>query len=101
MAEFVILLEFEENQKNSKLLKALDSSVGKRFTIKRSNGKALIKETLFDALQMTIESSSDIDSISLLQKSDSSLKQLVMNADLWSSEYDEILRKIRYDRKLA
>lgn len=101
MAEFVILLEFEENQKNSKLLKALDSSVGKRFTIKRSNGKALIKETLFDALQMTIESSSDIDSISLLQRSDSSLKQIVMNAELWSSEYDEILRKIRYDRKLA
>lgn len=101
MAEFVILLEFEENQKNSKLLKALDSSVGKKFTIKRSNGKALIKETLFDALQMTIESSSDIDSISLLQRSDSSLKQIVMNAELWSSEYDEILRKIRYDRKLA
>lgn len=101
MAEFVILLEFEENQKNSKILKALDSSVGKRFTIKRSNGKALIKETLFDALQMTIESSSDVDSISLLQRSDSSLKQIVMNAELWSSEYDEILRKIRYDRKLA
>lgn len=101
MAEFVILLEFEENQKNSKLSKAIDSSVGKKFTIKRSNGKALIKEALFDALQMTIESSSDIESISLLQKSDSSLKQLVMNAELWSSEYDEILRKIRYDRKLA
>ena len=99
MIEFVLLIEFEENRKNSKLSKAIDSSVGKRFTIRRSEGKALIKESLFDALQMTIESS-EIESISLLKKSGSSYETLIANAEVWSSEYDEILRKLRYDRKL-
>lgn len=99
MTEFVLLLEFEENRKNSKLLEALNSSVGKKFTERRSEGKALIKEALFDALQMMIESS-EVDSVSLLQKSGSSLKSIVRDAEVWSSDYDKILRKLRYDRKL-
>ena len=56
MSEFALLLEFEDNRKNSKLVDALNSKLGKKFTIKRSAKMALIKEVLFDALQMTIES---------------------------------------------
>lgn len=100
MSEFALLLEFEDNKKNSKLIDALSSKIGKKFTIKRSTDKALIKEALFDALQMTIESS-DIDSISLLQISGSKVERIISDAELWSSEYDAILRKIRYDRTLS
>ena len=100
MAEFALLLEFEDNKKNSKLIEALNSKVGKKFTIRRSDSKALIKESLFDALQMTIESS-DVDSISLMQISGSKIERIISDAEVWSSDYDVILRKLRYDRKLS
>lgn len=100
MSEFALLLEFEDNKKNSKLIEALNSKVGKKFTIRRSASKALIKEVLFDALQMTIESS-DIDSVSLMQISGSKIERVISDADVWSSEYDAILRKLRYDRTLS
>lgn len=100
MSEFALLLEFEDNKKNSKLIEALNSKVGKKFTIRRSTSKALIKEVLFDALQMTIESS-DIDSVSLMQISGSKIERVISDADVWSSEYDSILRRLRYDRTLS
>lgn len=100
MSEFALLLEFEDNKKNSKLIEALNSKVGKKFTIRRSASKVLIKEVLFDALQMTIESS-DIDSISLMQISGSKIERVISDADVWSSEYDAILRRLRYDRTLS
>ena len=100
MSEFALLLEFEDNRKNSKLVDALNSKLGKKFTIKRSAKMALIKEVLFDALQMTIESS-DVDRISLLQISGSKAERIISDAEVWSSEYDAILRKIRYDRTLS
>ena len=100
MSEFALLLEFEDNKKNSKLIEALNSKVGKKFTIRRSASKTLIKEVLFDALQMTIESS-DIDSVSLMQISGSKIERVISDADVWSSEYDAILRRLRYDRTLS
>lgn len=100
MSEFALLLEFEDSKKNSKLIEALNSKVGKKFTIRRSASKALIKEVLFDALQMTIESS-DIDGVSLMQISGSKIERVISDADVWSSEYDAILRKLRYDRTLS
>ena len=53
--QFLILLEFEKNRKNSRLNEALDSKVGKKFTIKRDKEKAIIAEELFDVLQAEIE----------------------------------------------
>ena len=63
MSEFALLLEFEDNRKNSKLIDALNSKIGKKFTIKRSAKMALIKEVLFDALKLTTESS-EVDRLS-------------------------------------
>lgn len=100
MAEFAVLLEFEDNRKNSRLISALNSSTGKKFTIKRSKDKALIREQLFDVLQMEIESA-DVDYISLMQIKNNKVKTLVKDAELWTEEYDQILRKLRYDRTFA
>lgn len=100
MAEFAVLLEFEDNRKNSRLISALNSSVGQKSTIKRSKDKVLIKEQLFDVLQMEIESA-DVDYISLMQIKNNKIKTLVKDAELWTEEYDQILRKLRYDRTFA
>lgn len=97
MSEFAILIEVEDNRKNSNLLKRLESSVGKKYTIRQTGDKYLIKEALFDALQMEIECG-DIDFISLVQIDGSKMQYVVKEAELWSEEYDQILRKLRFDR---
>lgn len=97
MSEFAILIEFEDNRKNSNLLKRLRSSVGKKYTIRQIEDKYLIKEALFDALQMEIECG-DIDFISLVQIEGSKMQYIIKEAELWTEEYDQILRKLRYDR---
>lgn len=97
MSEFAILIEVEDNRKNSNLLKRLESSVGKKYTIRQTSDKYLIKEALFDALQMEIECG-DIDFISLVQIDGSKMQYVVKEAELWSEEYDQILRKLRFDR---
>ena len=97
MSEFAILIEFEDNRKNSNLLRRLESSVGKKYTIRQTGDKYLIKEVLFDALQMEIECV-DIDFISLVQIDGSKMQHIIKEAELWSEEYDRILRKLRFDR---
>ena len=100
MSEFAILIEFEDNRKNANLLKRLNSSVGKKYTIRQTGDKYLIKEVLFDALQMEIECG-DVDLISLVQIDGSKMQYVIKEAELWSEEYDQILRKIRFDRVFA
>lgn len=98
--QFMIMLEFEKNRKNSRLIEILDSKIGKKFTLRRSEDKALITEELFDKLQAEIEKS-DIDYISLLVKNDEGKTSfLVKDAEMGDVEYDEILRKLRYDRTI-
>lgn len=97
MSEFAILIEFEDNRKNSNLLKRLRSSVGQKYTIRQIEDKYLIKEALFDALQMEIECA-DVDFISLVQVDGSKMQYIIKEAELWTDEYDQILRKLRFDR---
>lgn len=98
--QFMIMLEFEKNRKNSRLIEILDSKIGKKFTLRRSEDKALITEELFDKLQAEIEKS-DIDYIALLVKNDEGKTSfLVKDAEMGDAEYDEILRKLRYDRTI-
>ena len=98
--QFMIMLEFEKNRKNSRLIEILDSKIGKKFTLRRGEDKALITEELFDKLQAEIEKS-DIDYISLLVKNDEGKTSfLVKDAEMGDAEYDEILRKLRYDRAI-
>lgn len=98
--QFLILLEFDKNRKNSRLIEALDSKVGKKFTIKRDDEKALIKEELFDVLQAEIERS-DVDYLSLIAKdSEGKTSIVVKDAEMWSPEYDKILRTLRFNRKI-
>lgn len=98
--QFMIMLEFEKNRKNSRLIEILDSKIGKKFTLRRSEDKSLITEELFDKLQAEIEKS-DIDYISLLVKNDEGKTSfLVKDAEMGDAEYDEILRKLRYDRTI-
>ena len=100
MSEFAILIEFEDNRKNANLLKRLNSSVGQKYTIRQTSDKYLIKEVLFDALQMEIECG-DVDFISLVQIDGAKMQYVIKEAELWSEEYDQILRKIRFDRVFA
>ena len=97
MSEFAILIEVEDNRKNSNLLKRLESSVGKKYTIRQTGDKYLIKEVLFDALQMEIECA-DVDFISLVQVDGSKMQYVIKEAELWTDDYDQILRKLRFDR---
>lgn len=98
--QFMIMLEFEKNRKNSRLIELLDSKIGKKFTIRRSEDKALITEELFDKLQAEIEKS-DVDYISLLMKNDEGKTSFIIrDAEVGDHEYDEILRKLRYNRKI-
>ena len=98
--QFLILLEFEKNRKNSRLNEALDSKVGKKFTIKRDKEKAIITEELFDVLQAEIESA-DVDYISLIAKDQKGKTSfIVRDAELWTEDYDQILRTLRFDRTI-
>lgn len=98
--QFLILLEFEKNRKNSRLNEALDSKVGKKFTIKRDKEKAIIAEELFDVLQAEIESA-DVDYISLISKDQKGKTSfIVRDAELWTEDYDRILRTLRFDRTI-
>lgn len=98
--QFLLLLEFDDNRKNSRLNEALSSKVGKAYTVKRDDEKAIIKEELFDVLQAEIERS-DVDYISLIAvKDDKSTFFVVKDAEMWSEEYDQILRTLRFDRKI-
>lgn len=98
--QFLILLEFEKNRKNSRLNEALDSKVGKKFTIKRDKEKAIIAEELFDVLQAEIESA-DVDYISLIAKDQKGKTSfIVRDAELWTEDYDQILRTLRFDRTI-
>ena len=98
--QFLILLEFEKNRKNSRLNEALDSKVGKKFTIKRDKEKAIIAEELFDVLQAKIESA-DVDYISLIAKDQKGKTSfIVRDAELWTEDYDQILRTLRFDRTI-
>lgn len=98
--QFLILLEFEKNRKNSRLNEALDSKVGKKFTIKRDKEKAIIAEELFDVLQAEIESA-DVDYISLIAKDQQGKTSfIVRDAELWTEDYDQILRTLRFDRTI-
>ena len=98
--QFLILLEFEKNRKNSRLNEALDSKVGKKFTIKRDKDKAIIAEELFDVLQAEIESA-DVDYVSLIAKDqEGKTSFIVRDAELWTEDYDRILRTLRFDRTI-
>ena len=97
MSEFAILIEFEDNRKNANLLERLRSPIGLKYTLRQIEDKYLLKESLFDALQMEIELA-DVDFISLVQIDGSKMQYIVKEAELWTEEYDQILRKIRYDR---
>ena len=98
--QFLILLEFEKNRKNSRLNEALDSKVGKKFTIKRDKEKAIIAEELFDVLQAEIERA-DVDYISLIAKDQKGKTSfIVRDAELWTEDYDQILRTLRFDRTI-
>lgn len=95
--QFAIMLEFDDNKKNSRLTKLLNSKTGKSHTLKRTKDKALITEALFDSMQMEIEIA-DVDFVSLVQVEDSKMKAIVKDAELMSPEYDAILRRLRYER---
>lgn len=95
--QFAIMLEFDDNKKNSRLTKLLNSKTGKSHTLKRTKDKALITEALFDSMQMEIEIA-DVDFVSLVQVEDSKMKVIVKDAELMSPEYDAILRRLRYER---
>lgn len=98
--QFLILLEFEKNRKNSRLNEALDSKVGKKFTIKRDKEKAIIAEELFDVLQAEIERA-DVDYVSLIAKDQQGkISFIVRDAELWTEDYDQILRTLRFDRTI-
>lgn len=98
--QFLILLEFEKNKKNSRLNEALDSKVGKKFTIKRDKEKAIIAEELFDVLQAEIERA-DVDYVSLIAKDQQGKTSfIVRDAELWTEDYDQILRTLRFDRTI-
>ncbi len=98
--QFLILLEFEKNRKNSRLNEALDSKVGKKFTIKRDKEKAIIAEELFDVLQAEIERA-DVDYVSLIAKDQQGKTSfIVRDAELWTEDYDQILRTLRFDRTI-
>ena len=98
--QFLILLEFEKNRKNSRLNEALDSKVGKKFTIKRDKEKANIAEELFDVLQAEIESA-DVDYVSLIAKDQQGKTSfIVRDAELWTEDYDQILRTLRFERTI-
>lgn len=98
--QFLILLEFEKNRKNSRLNEALDSKVGKKFTIKRDKEKAIIAEELFDVLQAEIERA-DVDYVSLIAKDQKGKTSfIVRDAELWTEDYDQILRTLRFDRTI-
>lgn len=98
--QFLILLEFEKNRKNSRLNEALDSKVGKKFTIKRDKEKAIIAEELFDVLQAEIESA-DVDYVSLIAKDQQGKTSfIVRDAELWTEDYDQILRTLRFERTI-
>lgn len=98
--QFLILLEFEKNRKNSRLNEALDSKVGKKFTIKRDKEKAIIAEELFDVLQAEIERA-DVDYVSLIAKDqEGKTSFIVRDAELWTEDYDQILRTLRFDRTI-
>lgn len=98
--QFLILLEFEKNRKNSRLNEALDSKVGKKFTIKRDKEKAIIAEELFDVLQAEIERA-DVDYVSLIAKDQQGKPSfIVRDAELWTEDYDQILRTLRFERTI-
>lgn len=98
--QFLILLEFEKNRKNSRLNEALDSKVGKKFTIKRDKEKAIIAEELFDVLQAEIERA-DVDYVSLIAKDQQGKTSfIVRDAELWTEDYDQILRTLRFERTI-
>lgn len=98
--QFLILLEFEKNRKNSRLNEALDSKVGKKFTIKRDKEKAIIAEELFDVLQAEIERA-DVDYVSLIAKDQQGKTSfIVRDAELWTEDYDQILRTLRFERAI-
>lgn len=98
--QFLILLEFEKNRKNSRLNEALDSKVGKKFTIKRDKEKAIIAEELFDVLQAEIERA-DVDYVSLIAKNQQGKTSfIVRDAELWTEDYDQILRTLRFERTI-
>lgn len=98
--QFLILLEFEKNRKNSRLNEALESKVGKKFTIKRDKEKAIIAEELFDVLQAEIERA-DVDYVSLIAKDQQGKTSfIVRDAELWTEDYDQILRTLRFDRTI-
>lgn len=98
--QFLVLLEFDDNRKNSRLAEALDSKIGRKYTVKRDKDKAIITEELFDVLQAEIERA-DVDYISLIVKNNKGKTSFkVKDAELWSEEYDEILRTLRFNRKI-
>lgn len=98
--QFLILLEFEKNRKNSRLNEALDSKVGRKFTIKRDKEKTIIAEELFDVLQAEIERA-DVDYVSLIAKDQKGKTSfIVRDAELWTEEYDQILRTLRFERTI-
>lgn len=94
---FAVMLEFDDNKKNSRLTKLLNSKTGASHTLKRTKDKALITESLFDSMQMEIEIA-DVDFISLYQIDGSSTKAIIKDAEVMSAKYDEILRRLRYER---
>ena len=95
--QFAIMLEFDDNKKNSRLTKLLNSKTGKSHTLKRTKNKALITEALFDSMQIEIEIA-DVDIISLYHVDESKTKSIVKDAELMTDEYDSILRRLRYER---
>lgn len=98
--QFLVLLEFDNNRKNARLTEALDSKVGKQFTVKRGKDKAIITEELFDVLQAEIEKG-DVDYISLISKDQKGkFVFVVRDAELWTAEYDQILRILRFERTI-
>lgn len=100
--QFLILLEYDKrSRKNSRLEEALDSKIGKAYTVNRDDEKVIIKEALFDVLQAEIESS-DIDFISLISQDDDGKTSFVFkDAEMWTEEYDSILRHLRFVRKAS
>ena len=79
--QFAVMLEFDDNKKNSRLTKLLNSKTGASHTLKRTKDKALITESLFDSMQMEIEIA-DVDfrsMVHLLKRSSKTLKLCLLN----------------------
>lgn len=98
--EYLILLEFDNNSKNKRLLELLSKKSAKKLIVKQSKDKVVIKEALFDVLQFTIEQS-DIDYLSLLVLDDEGKTSIILkDFELFTHTYDEMLRTMRFTRRL-